>query len=148
MLKGIPSVLSPDLIKVLCEMGHSDVIVLGDGNFPGSRFAKDGGAIMLRADGHGVSTLLDAVLQLIPMDTYVDTPVMLMQKMECDKGLKCSIWDEYKAIVSKYDPRGDKAIGFYDRFEFYEKAKKAYCIVQTGESAIYANVLIQKGVIK
>jgi L-fucose mutarotase len=148
MLKGISSVLSPELIKVLCEMGHSDVIVLGDGNFPGSRYAKEGGSIFLRADGHGVSILLDAVLQLIPTDTYVDTPVMLMQKMECDRDLKCSIWDEYKAIVAKYDPRGEKAIGFYDRFEFYEQAKKAYCIVQTGESAIYANVLIQKGVIK
>lgn len=148
MLKGISSVLSPDLIKVLCEMGHSDVIVLGDGNFPGSRFAKEGGSIFLRADGHGVSILLDAVLQLIPLDTYVETPVMLMQKMACDKDLNCSIWDEYKATVSRYDPRGEKAIGFYDRFEFYEQAKKAYCIVQTGESAIYANVLIQKGVIK
>ncbi len=148
MLKGIPSVLSPELIKVLCEMGHSDVIVLGDGNFPGSRFAKEGGAIMLRADGHGVPALLDAVLQLIPTDTYTETPVMLMQKMDCDRDLDITVWEEYRAIVSKYDPRGVKAIGYYDRFEFYEKAKKAYCIVQTGESAIYANVLIQKGVIK
>ena len=147
MLKGVPSILSPEIIKVLCEMGHSDVIVLGDGNFPGARFAKEGNTLLLRADGHGISELLDAILHLITIDTYTDKPVRLMERMECDKGLLCPIWDEYKTIVSKYDERGERAVGFYNRFEFYEFAKKAYCIIQTGEAAIYANVMIQKGLI-
>jgi len=148
MLKNIPPILSPELLKVLCEMGHSDRICIGDGNFPGSSMAKAKNAIFLRADGHGVPELLDAILQVIPLDTYVDTPVMLMEKMDCDKDLVIPVWDTYKEIVAKYDERGEKAVGNYERFEFYEQAKDCYCIIQTGETAIYANVIVQKGVVK
>ena len=148
MLKNIPSILSPELLKVLAEMGHSDRICIGDGNFPGARMAKAKNAIFLRADGHGVPELLDAILQVIPLDTYVDTPVMLMEKMECDKDLVIPVWDTYKEIVAKHDERGEKAVGNYERFEFYEQAKDCYCIIQTGETAIYANIILQKGVIK
>ena len=148
MLKNIPPILSPELLKVLCEMGHSDRICIGDGNFPGSSMAKAKNAIFLRADGHGVPELLDAILQVIPTDTYVDTPVMLMEKMECDKDLKIPVWETYKQIVAKYDERGEKAVGNYERFEFYEQAKDCYCIIQTGETAIYANVIVQKGIVK
>ena len=81
MLKGIPSVLSPELLKVLAEMGHSDRICIGDGNFPGSKMAKAEGAILVRADGIGIPQLLDAILQVMPLDLYVDTPAMLMEKM-------------------------------------------------------------------
>ena len=147
MLKNIPSILSPELLKVLCEMGHSDRICIGDGNFPGSSMAKAKNAIFLRADGHGVPELLDAILQVIPLDTYVDTPVMLMEKMECDQDLVIPVWDTYKEIVAKHDERGEKAVGNYERFEFYEQAKDCYCIIQTGETAIYANVIVQKGVV-
>ena len=129
-------------------MGHSDRICIGDGNFPGSSMAKAKNAIFLRADGHGVPELLDAILQVIPLDTYVDTPVMLMEKMECDKDLVIPVWDTYKEIVAKHDERGEKAVGNYERFEFYEQAKDCYCIIQTGETAIYANIILQKGVIK
>ena len=148
MLKNIPSILSPELLKVLCEMGHSDRICIGDGNFPGSSMAKAKNAIFIRADGHGVPEILDAILQVIPLDTYVDTPVMLMEKMECDKDLVIPVWDTYKEIVAKHDERGEKAVGNYERFEFYEQAKDCYCIIQTGETAIYANVIVQKGVVK
>lgn len=148
MLKNVPKILSPELLKVLAEMGHSDVIVLGDGNFPGKRFAIEGGAKFLRADGHGVPELMDAILEMIPMDAYVETPITLMDKMECDKALEIPIWEEYINIAKKHDSRGSSVVGFIDRFEFYERAKSAYCIVQTGEEAIYANVMIQKGVIK
>ena len=148
MLKNIPPILSPELLKVLCEMGHSDRICIGDGNFPGSSMAKAKNAIFLRADGHGVPELLDAILQVIPTDTYVDTPVMLMEKMECDKDLEIPVWETYKQIVAKYDERGEKAVGNYERFEFYEQAKDCYCILQSGETAIYANIILQKGVIK
>ena len=148
MLKNIPPILSPELLKVLCEMGHSDRICIGDGNFPGSAMAKAENAVFLRADGHGVPELLDAILQVIPLDSYVDTPVMLMEKMDCDKDLHIPVWDEYKKIVAKHDERGAAAVGAYERFEFYEQAKDCYCILQTGETAIYANVILQKGVIK
>ena len=147
MLKNIPAILSPELLKVLAEMGHSDRICIGDGNFPGSSMAKAGGAIFLRADGHGIPELLDAILQVFPLDAYVETPAMLMEKMERDKDLVIPVWDEYKNVIAKYDERGEKAVGSYERFECYEDAKKCYCILQSGETAIYANIILQKGVI-
>ena len=147
MLKNIPSILSPELLKVLSEMGHSDRICIGDGNFPGASMAKAEGAIFLRADGHGIPELLDAILQVFPLDAYVEKPAMLMEKMERDKDLEIPVWDEYKAVIAKYDSRGADAVGAYERFEFYEEAKKCYCILQSGETAIYANIILQKGVI-
>ena len=128
MLKNIPPIISPELLSVLDEMGHGDRICIGDGNFPGSSVAEAEGAILLRADGHGVPALLDAILQLIPLDEYVDTPAMVMEVTPQDAGLA--------------------AFGSYERFEFYEQAKKCYCILQTGETAIYANIILQKGVVK
>ncbi len=148
MLKNIPPILSPELLKVLCEMGHGDRICIGDGNFPGMSMAKAEDAILVRADGHGIPELLDAILQVIPLDEYVDTPVMLMEKMDCDKDMPIPVWDEYKAIVAKYDKRGAAAFGAYERFEFYDHAKKCCCILQSGETSVYANVILQKGVIK
>ena len=82
MLKGIPSILSPELLKVLCEMGHSDTIVIADGNFPAETMGKD--AIVIRADGHGVPEMLEAILKVFPLDTYVEKPVSLMQVMPGD----------------------------------------------------------------
>jgi len=147
MLKGIPSILSPELLKVLCEMGHGDRICIGDGNFPGTMMGKAENAVVLRLDGHGVNEILDAILQVMPLDAYTETPVMLMEKMECDKDLDIPVWKDYKETVKKYDKRGEAAFGAYERFEFYEQAKKCYCILQTGETAIYANVILQKGVV-
>ena len=144
MLKGIPSILSPELLKVLCEMGHSDTIVIADGNFPSETMGKD--AIVIRADGHGVPELLEAILKVFPLDTYVESPVSLMQVMPGDK-VETPIWDVYKEIVSKEDARGEKAFCEVERFEFYERAKKAYAIIATGETAIYANIMLQKGVV-
>lgn len=147
MLKGIPAILSPELLKVLCEMGHSDRIVISDGNFPAETMGKD--AIVVRMDGHGVPEILDAILQVFPLDTYVEKPVNLMELMDCDKAIiETPIWDEYKAIVAKYDDRGAEAVGNIDRFDFYDEAKKCYAIIATGESAVYANVMLQKGVVK
>ena len=148
MLKDVPKILSPELLKVLCEMGHSDTIVIGDGNFPGASMAKAKGAVFLRMDGHGVPEILDAVLQMIPTDQYVETPIMLMQKMDCDAALEISVWETYKKVAAKHEENAEEKFGFYERFEFYEQAKNAYCIIQSGEGAIYANVIIQKGVIK
>ena len=144
MLKGIPPILSPELLKVLCEMGHSDKIVIADGNFPSETIGKN--AIVIRADGHGVPEILDAILKLFPLDTYVDAPVSLMQVMPGDDA-KTPIWDVYKEIVSKHDARGEKAFAEVERFEFYERAKQAYAVIATSETAIYANIMLQKGVV-
>ena len=144
MLKGISKILSPELLKVLCEMGHSDKLVIADGNFPAESMGKD--AIVIRMDGHGVCDVLDAILQLFPLDTYVEKPVNLMQVMPGDN-VETPIWNKYEEIVSKYDERGNKAIGQIERFAFYEEAKTAYAIIATGESALYANVMLQKGVV-
>lgn len=146
MLKGIPKILSPELLKVLCEMGHSDRLVIADGNFPAETMGKN--SIVIRMDGHGVPEILDAILQVFPLDTYTDKPVQLMELMQQDKGkVNTPIWDTYKEIVTKYDIRGENAIGNIERFAFYEEAKQTYCIIATGESAVYANVMLQKGVV-
>lgn len=144
MLKGIPKILSPELLKVLCEMGHSDTIVIADGNFPAESMGKN--AKVIRCDGHGGVELLDAILQLFPLDTYVEKPVSLMSVVPGDK-VETPIWDEYKRVVEKYDDRGADTVANIERFAFYEKAQKAYAIIATGESALYANIILQKGVI-
>ncbi len=144
MLKGIPAILSPALLKVLCEMGHSDTIVIADGNFPAETIGRD--AIVIRADGHGVPELLEAILQVFPLDTYVEKPVSLMQVVPGDT-VQTPIWDAYKKIVSEQDTRGNEVFEEVERFAFYEKAKKAYAIIATGEAALYANIILQKGVV-
>ena len=140
MLKGIPSILPPELLKILMEMGHGDEIVIGDGNFPAASMAQR----LVRCDGHGVPEILDAVLQLFPLDTYVEAPVSLMAVVKGDTAPTPVIWDTYKEIITKYDAAN---IEYLERFEFYERAKSAYVIVATGEKAIYANVILKKGVI-
>ena len=148
MLKNIPPILSPELLKVLAEMGHGDRICIGDDNFPGASMAKPHNCVLVRADGHGVCALLDAILQVIPLDEYVEHPVQIMQVADKDKGMEVPIWDEYKKIVAKYDARGEKAFGSVERVAFYEAARNTYCILPSGETAIYANILLQKGGVK
>lgn len=142
MLKNIPKIMSPELLKVLMEMGHGDEIVLADGNFP----AETIGQRVVRCDGHGVTELLDAVMRFFPLDTYTDKPVMLMEVVPGDPVVP-TIWDEYKSIINKYEPENCK-IEMIERFDFYERAKKAYAVVATGEEAIYANIILKKGVVK
>lgn len=144
MLKGIPSILSPELLKVLCEMGHGERLVIADGNFPVATTGKD--AIIVRMDGHGVPEILDAILTVMPLDTYVDKPVQLMKLMDRDVGkVATPIWDTYKEIIQKHDERGADTVQNIDRFAFYEETKSVYCVIATGESAAYANVMLQKG---
>ena len=144
MLKGIPKILSPELLKALCEMGHSDRLVIADGNFPAQSVGKN--AVVIRMDGHRACDILEAILQLFPLDTYVEHPVNLMQVMAGDN-VKTPIWSEYERLVKDSDVRGKDAIGQIERFAFYEEAAKAYAIVATGEGALYANVMLQKGVV-
>ena len=144
MLKGIPKIISPELLKVLMEMGHGDRIVISDGNFPAESIGKN--SIVIRADGNGVPELLDAILKLMPLDTYVDKPVSLMQVVPGDT-TKTPIWEEYKKIVKKYDARGEEVFCEIERFQFYDESKTAYAIIATGETAVYANIMLQKGVV-
>ncbi len=145
MLKGISPLISPELLKALAQMGHGDYLVIGDGNFPAESMGKD--AIVIRADGHGVPEILDAVLSLIPLDQYVEKPVALMEVCEGDTCGTPVIWDKYREILQKYEPNNCD-IEMTERFAFYDKAKGAYLIIATGETAIYANILLQKGVVK
>ena len=139
MLKGIPKIISPELLKVLAEMGHGDEIVIGDGNFPGQSVNKN----CIRCDGHGVPELLEAILQLFPLDTY-QKPVYLMGKVPGDT-VETPIWDTYEEIIKPYTDEKPEQI---ERFQFYERAKEAYAVIMTGESALYANVILKKGVVK
>ena len=138
MLKGISPLLSPELLKALDEMGHGDTLVIADGNFPAESVGKN--AKVIRADGHGVPELLDAVLALLPLDAYVDAPVSLMEVVPGDT---CGT----PKIFHRHEPE-HSGIQMVERFAFYEKAKDAYLIIATGETAIYANILLQKGVVQ
>ncbi len=142
MLKGIPKILSPELVKVLMEMGHGDEIVIADGNFP----AEAIGRRVVRCDGHGVCELLEAIMKLFPLDTYTDKPVMLMEVVKGDPVVP-TIWEDYKRIISEQEPENCK-IEMIERFAFYERAKTAYAVVATGEEQIYANIILKKGVVQ
>ena len=141
MLKGIPSILSPELLKTLMEMGHGDELVLADGNFP--KFAHP--ANVIRLDGHGIPEILDAILRFFPLNPYVEHPTVFMAVLP-DDPYKPEIWPVYREIGKKYEKDGLREETI-DKFTFYERAKKAYAVVTTSESALYANVILKKGVV-
>ncbi len=145
MLKGISPLISPELLKALAEMGHGDELVIADGNFPCHSVGKE--SVVIRADGHGVPEILDAILKLIPLDTYTEKPVALMEVVKGDTCGTPEIWSTYEDILNKYEP-DHHDIDYTERFAFYERAKGAYLIIATGEKAIYANILLKKGVVK
>lgn len=140
MLKNISSILSPDLLKILMEMGHGDEIVIADGNFPSANY----GQRLVRLDGHGVPEVMSAILDLMPLDIYVDAPVALMEVVPGDPYVP-EIWDTYRQIIE--DKEGQKGIENMERFAFYDRAKEAYAVVATGETSLYANVILKKGVV-
>jgi len=143
MLKKIPKLISPELIKVLMEMGHGDEIVIADGNFPAEAY----GQRVVRMDGLGVPEILEAVLEFFPLDKYSEYPVALMQLVPGD-AVKTPIWDEYKKIVADSDEASTVSKGFenVERFAFYDRTKKAYAVIATSEASLYANVILKKGV--
>lgn len=142
MLKGIPTIVGPELLKVLDEMGHGDTIVIADGNFPAASVAE--GHILIRMDGHGVPEILEGILKLMPLDQYVDRPVTLMERCEGDNA-DISIWDRYNKIIASEESRGESLIGTLERFAFYDEAKKAYAVIATSETSQYANIILKKG---
>lgn len=142
MLNNIPKNLSPQLLKVLMEMGHGDEIVIADGNYPGASNARN----LVRCDGLSVPDLLTSILTLMPLDQYVDAPVCLMEVVAGDDTVPV-IWEEYKKIIAEKISPAIK-IDTIERSAFYERGKAAYAIVASGEEAIYANILLKKGVVK
>ena len=138
MLKGIPSILSPELLMALAEMGHGDEIAIVDGNYP----ATSAGPPVIRADGHGVPEVIIGILKLLPLDTFTDTNVFFMDN---GKDEKPPIWHEFTDIIK--DAKEDGRIDALDRFVFYDRARKAFCIIATSETALYANIILKKGVI-
>lgn len=141
MLKQIPAILSPDLLKLLMEMGHGDELLLADGNFPAAAVARR----LVRLDGHGIPELLQAILKFFPLDRYVEQPVALMAVVPGDP-VRPDIWEHYRRLVQE---SGEPFTGFefVERFAFYERAKTAYAVVATGETAQYANIILKKGVV-
>lgn len=126
----------------MMEMGHGDTTCIRQtATTPQAATAKR----LVRLDGHGVCEILDAMLRFFPLDTYVEEPVTLMSVVPGDE-VKPTIWDDYRAIVKKH--QSDARIGFVERFAFYDLARDAYAVVATGETALYANVLLKKGVVK
>ena len=140
MLKGISPLISPELLKTLAEMGHGDEIILSDAQFP----AHSMGIPVLRADGIRVAPVLDAILPLFELDAYVDAPVVMMAAVPGDT-LDQSLLDGYRAAIEKHAPDAP-ATAHIDRFDFYERARKAFAVVVTGETGKYGNILLKKGV--
>lgn len=146
MLKGIPPVLSPELLKVLAEMGHGDTLTIGDANFASAAFAKNG--ILVRADGHSSAAMLDAILSLFPLDTFADSAVTVMGVPKEGCGLSIlEMSDQLLQVVQKYDENAAKNAEIVDRFAFYERAEKSYAVLATGEANHYGCIIIQKGVL-
>lgn len=144
MLRGIPNIISPELLKILHEMGHGDEICLGDCNFPACSCAEAGNGKLARYDSIRMPQLLDAILSVFPLDYFVDKSVTLMA-VEPGDDAKTPIWDEYKAIIAKYDSRGTDTIEYVSRLDYYDRAKKCFAVVATGESAAYGNIILKKG---
>ena len=142
MLKGIPAIIPPELMKILMEMGHGDELLLCDGNYP--KFGCPEKCV--RMDGHGIPEILDAILKFFPLDSYVEHPTTFMAVLPNDP-YKPEVWDVYREIAKKYEPDGlrEEAI---QKTEFYPKGAKCYACIATSEGALYANVILKKGVVK
>ena len=141
MLKGIPPILSPDLMHMMMSMGHGDELVLADANFPAATNARR----LVRADGHGVPDVLEAVLKFFPLDTYVPEPAVVMAVVPGDK-VEPVIWKDYERILGAAEGR-DVPLAQIERNGFYTRARMAFGVVATGEKALYANLILVKGVV-
>lgn len=139
MLKGISPLLSPDFLKLLCEMGHGDEIVLADSNFPGVSIGKR----LVRCDGLAIKTLLEAILPLFVLDSYAD-PLIMMQVVSGDR-LDPAVEEDYMQVVRYHQADAAEPIRV-ERHAFYERARHAFGVVMTGELRIYGNLILKKGV--
>lgn len=143
MLRNIPDCISPELLKILHEMGHGDRLVIGDANFPAKSLAKKGGGINVRCDGHNILEVTEAILSLMPLDAFIESPVKLMARAKEDPPLPAPIHQEIRKLVERYHKK--ETVAMVERFDFYEQAKNAYAIVSTTEKSSYACLILQKG---
>ena len=141
MLKGISPVVSPDLLKVLSEMGHGDELVLADSNFPGASTARR----LIRSDGLSITTLLEGIAPLFPFDNYSD-PLAMIQ-VDAGKKFDPEVEADFMQVIRRHDPSVPAPIRI-DRFAFYERARNAFGVVTTGETRLYGCLIIKKGVIE
>lgn len=142
MLKGIPPILSPELMKALLEMGHGDELLICDGNYP--RMGQPDRVV--RCDGHGIPELLDAILRFMPLDTFVENPAVFMEVVPGDPYVP-EIWDAFREIGRRHEPEGLRETTV-ERQAFYARGAKTYAAVATSEGALYANIILKKGVVK
>ncbi len=146
MLYGIPKILSPQLVRILMEMGHGDELVLADANFPIHSIAKSTvtGEVAY-SQGCGAVELLDAILKLMPLDYAVEQPVCGMAVRE---GMDTPpIHGEFAQVMKKHGYQAEQ-IAFLPRFDFYDRAKQSYAVVASGETARFANIIVKKGVVQ
>ncbi|WP_183452299.1 RbsD/FucU family protein [Microvirga lupini] len=142
MLKNIDPLLSPDLLMVLRSMGHGDEIAVVDGNFPAAAMAQR----LVRLDGVSVTAVINAILSVMPLDDFVPEAAWRMEVVS-DPRAEQPIFEEFRTIIARHE--GSKLrLGSLERFAFYERAKAAYAIVSTGESRLYGNVILKKGVVR
>ena len=143
MLKGISPIISPELLKIIAEMGHGDELVLADGNFPGTSMGKR----CVRCDGHGCAEVMRAVLQIFPLDDFVTSPLAVMEVPDgMFPGNQAPIWQAFREAADTDLPTAQFEMMEHDAF--IERAKNAYAVVQTGETALYGNIIIRKGVVR
>ncbi|MFO1054324.1 MAG: L-fucose mutarotase [Planctomycetota bacterium] len=142
MLIGIPAVVGPDLLATLCRMGHGDEIVLADAHFPGDSV----GQRVLRADGIRIPQFLDAICRLLPLDRYVPEPIAMMAAVPGDT-LDPAVEAAYRSAIERWQP-GRARVERVERFAFYERARKAFAVVMTGELAKYGNIILKKGLVE
>ena len=141
MLRHIPKFFPSDAVKFMMEMGHSDYLVIADAGFPGNSCGRR----VVRIDGVSIPKILAAVLHFYPLDFFVDFPVRLMDKRPEDGAVK--VWEKYGRILRAKDPdKAFKGFKFMSRLDFYEEAKNAYFIIQTGDCTRYGNIILQKGI--
>lgn len=141
MLRNIPKILPPDLVKYMMEMGHADYLVIADAGFPGTAHAKR----IIRMDSAEIPELLEAILPFFPLDYFVEDAVRLMQKLDHEP--EVTIWKTYEELLKKYDKdHAFKQFTYLDRLDFYKEAEGAYVVIQTGDTARYGNIILQKGV--
>ena len=142
MLNHIPKILPPELVKYMMQMGHGDEMVIGDGNYP----CDSMGTRVVRLDGHHVPEILDAVLELMPLDAYVAQPTALMSVVPGDPVGAPEVWETYTEILKKHDHEVPSEM--VERFAFYERAKHAFVCIATSEPRQYANIILKKGIVK
>lgn len=146
MLKGISTILTGDMLKVLCDMGHGDELVIADANFPAETYAKR----LIRCSGVNGVQLLEAILPLFPLDSYTEHQAIVMDLTDGDKGkgmAQPEVWEDYHKSVAQNCEWFNK-LAKLERSEFFERTKSAYVVIQTGEYRQYGNLLLVKGVVK